>query len=111
MIDTFGVWRLRSGALVGLGVLLMLSGIKASAQAPVLDVAGVPTIVRNSTANMHAQGDSLWVGSFLSLTADGGNTWQIAEADSLFDTRNSVFSIDVEGDVIWVGLGFHQYGR
>ena len=76
------------------------------AQSPALDVTGVPTIVRNSTANMHAEGDSLWVGSFLSLTTDGGNSWQIADTDSLFSTRNSVFSIDIEGDVIWVGLGF-----
>ena len=76
------------------------------AQAPSLDVTGVPTISRNSTANLHAKGDSLWVGSFMNLTTDGGATWQIAEADSLFGSRNSVFSIDIEGDVIWVGLGF-----
>ena len=80
--------------------------LSAYSQAPALDVTGVPTIVRNSTANMHAEGDSLWVGSFLSLTTDGGNTWQIAEADSLFNSRNTVFSIDVEGDVMVVGLGF-----
>ena len=113
----FGIWRF-GGRLFFAGkqyrqwvwgmcmVILVLSSHTASAQAPSLDVAGVPTIVRNSTANLHAQGDSLWVGSFLNLTTDGGNTWQIAETDSLFDTRNSVFSIDIEGDVMWVGLGF-----
>lgn len=118
MIGKFGVWglllhsqlngRLRHlRVVVGVVVIgLAFGSAEAYAQAPVLDVAGVPTIVRNSTANMHAEGDSLWVGSFLSLTTDGGNTWQIADVDSLFDTRNSVFSIDVEGDVIWVGLGF-----
>ena len=120
MVDMFGVrclgfggardfpgrdaFRGRAGGF--LLALCLIASTNVYAQMPVLDVAGVPTIVRNSTANMHAQGDSLWVGSFLSLTTDGGNTWQIANTDSLFDTRNSVFSIDIEGDVMWVGLGF-----
>ena len=87
-------------------ILMMFVTVPAIAQVPTLDVAGVPTIARNSTANLHAQGDSLWVGSFLNLTTDGGNTWQIADVDSLFGSRNSVFSIDVEEDVMWVGLGY-----
>ncbi|MEZ4702430.1 MAG: FlgD immunoglobulin-like domain containing protein [Rhodothermales bacterium] len=78
----------------------------ARAQVPSLEAAGVPGIVRNSTANLHAQGDSLWVGSFLNLTTDGGASWSLADTDSLFGSRNSVFSIDVEGPVIWVGLGY-----
>ena len=105
MILRFGFkspgWILSACILFGI-----LPDATVLAQVPVLDSAGVPSIVRNSTANMHAEGDSLWVGSFLNLTTDGGNTWQIAETDSLFNTRNSVFSIDIEGDVIWVGLGF-----
>lgn len=94
------------------GVVLVITALPgllptiATAQVLTLDAVGVPTIARNSTANLHAQGDSLWVGSFLNLTTDGGNTWQIADADSLFGSRNSVFSIDVEGNVMWVGLGF-----
>ena len=76
------------------------------AQVPSLEATGVPTVARNSTSNLHAEGDSVWVGSFLNLTSDGGNSWFIADADSLFGSRNTVFSIDVEGSTIWVGLGF-----
>ncbi len=103
----------RAGLVVLMAVCLCLLGPEPQAvmgQVPTLDVVGVPTIARNSTANLHAEGDSLWVGSFLNLTTDGGDTWLIAEADSLFGTRNSVFSIDVEGDVVWVGLGFTSIG-
>ncbi len=92
----------------GLAVLFVLFSLVVSvrAQVPSLEAAGVPGIVRNSTANLHARGDSLWVGSFLNLTTDGGSTWLLADADSLFGSRNSVFSIDTEGDVVWVGLGY-----
>ena len=65
------------------------------AQVPSLDATGVPTVARNSTSNLHAEGDSVWVGSFLNLTSDGGNSWFIADADSLFGSRNTVFSIEV----------------
>ncbi len=92
-------------ALFAVAVLAMLPA-GSRAQVPVLDAAGVPGIVRNSTANLHAQGDSLWVGSYLNLTTDGGASWLLADTDSLFGTRNSVFSIDVEGPVIWAGLGY-----
>ncbi|MEM8489061.1 MAG: FlgD immunoglobulin-like domain containing protein [Bacteroidota bacterium] len=87
-------------------MLLLMLPAMAWAQVPSLEATGVPTISRNSTANLHAEGDSLWVGSFLNLTADGGNTWFVADADSLFGSRNTVFSIDVEGETIWAGLGF-----
>ncbi len=89
-------------------VALLFTGFcqQTWAQAPALDVTGVPTIARNSTSNLHAEGDSLWVGSFLNLTTDGGGTWFIADADSLFGSRNTVFSIDVEGRTIWTGIGY-----
>lgn len=86
----------------------MMAMPAAFSQAPALDVTGVPTIARNSTSNLHAEGDSLWVGSFLNLTYDGGDSWFIADADSLFGSRNSVFSIDIEGSTIWAGLGFNS---
>ncbi|RMF57238.1 MAG: hypothetical protein D6746_11435, partial [Bacteroidetes bacterium] len=35
-------------------------------------------------------------------------SWIDAPADSLFGTRNRVFSIDVEGPVVWVGLGYND---
>ena len=65
-----------------------------------------PGILSNGISNLHAEGDTLWAGPFLSLTTDGGATWQAAEADSLGRRTNRVFSIDVEGEVVWVGLGF-----
>ena len=67
-------------------------------------------ILANSVANLHAEGDSVWVGPFLNLTADGGNTWQVAAADSVGRSANRVFSIDVEGPVVWVGLGRSDSG-
>lgn len=65
-----------------------------------------PGILRNSVTNLQAQGDSLWVGPFLNLTVDGGENWFVTDADSLFGTRNTVFSLDVEGEIMWAGLGF-----
>lgn len=80
----------------------------ARAQAP--DAARVaemlPGILSNSVSNLHVEQGALWAGPFLNVTRDGGMTWEKADADSLFGTRNRVFSIDIEGDVIWVGLGF-----
>jgi len=63
-----------------------------------------PGILRNSITNLLAYGDSLWVGPYLNLTSDGGETWQVADVDSLWGTRNSTFSIDGEGKTIWVVL-------
>ena len=70
------------------------------------ELVPVQSILGNSISNLHAEGDTLWVGPFLSVTTDDGQTWQVAEADSLGLDASRVFSIDVEGDVIWVGLGF-----
>lgn len=87
-------------------VLLCILVSPAAGQAPSLDVTGVPTIARNSISNLHAEGDSLWVGSYLNLTTDAGQTWFVTDTDSLFGTRNTVFSIDVEGATIWAGIGY-----
>ncbi len=72
----------------------------------VAELLSTPGILRNGISNLGASGDSLWVGPFLNLTTDGGQTWLVPDADSLYGTRNRVFSVDVEGDVIWAGLGF-----
>ena len=62
-----------SGRAIGFVLALcLMASANVYAQMPVLDVAGVPTIVRNSTANMHAQGDSLWVGIVFELN----NRWR-----------------------------------
>ncbi|MFB3132006.1 MAG: hypothetical protein ACE10K_05755, partial [Rhodothermales bacterium] len=96
------------------GLLLCVGLIDGQAQSKRFNAARVaellpsPGILRNSIANLHAQGDSLWVGPFLNLTTDGGATWQVADADSLAGLRNRVYSLDVEGEVIWAGVGIAQ---
>ncbi|MFQ5570274.1 MAG: FlgD immunoglobulin-like domain containing protein [Rhodothermales bacterium] len=106
-------WNTKKTVLL-LGGVLACAGLFAAevqAQAKRFDAARVadllpsPGILRNSISNLHAQGDSLWVGPFLNVTVDGGATWQVADADSLAGLRNRVYSLDVEGEVIWVGLG------
>lgn len=93
-------------------LFLVLSTVSATAYAQefspkrVADLLETPSILRNSITNLHAEGDSLWVGPFLNLTTDEGATWQVAQTDSLVDSRNRLFSVDVEGSVIWAGLGF-----
>ena len=94
--------------LLGL-VIMMIPDVQAqSKRGDAARLAGLlpsPGILRNSIANLHAEGDALWVGPFLNLTTDGGTTWQVSDADTLAGFRNRVYSLDVEGDVIWAGLG------
>ncbi len=92
-----------------LGILtcaVVAGSTRAQAVLSVEDLVPTPGIMRNSVTNLHAQGDTLWAGPFLNMTADGGESWFVAEADSLLGTSNSVFSLDVEGPIIWAGLGF-----
>ncbi|MEX0599036.1 MAG: hypothetical protein WD205_00255, partial [Rhodothermales bacterium] len=78
------------------------SHAQSYAQSPrVADVLPADGILRNSVTNLHARGDTLWAGPFLNVTFDGGENWFVADVDSLFGSRNTVFSIDVEGPVIW----------
>ncbi len=92
-----------------LGILISAC-VAGSAQGQFLkhaaDLLPTPGILRNSITNLHAEGDSLWVGPFLNLTTDGGENWFVADADSLAGSRNSIFSLDVEGSVVWAGLGY-----
>ena len=107
-------WHNKGVVLLGLLLCLGSFGSQTQAQSKRFNAARVaellpsPGILRNSIANLHAQGDSLWVGPFLNLTTDGGATWQVADADSLAGLRNRVYSFDVEGEVIWAGVGISQ---
>ncbi len=65
----------------------------------------VTGILRNSVTNLHAEGDTLWAGPFLNMTRDGGQTWFVADVDSLAARRLNVYSLDVEGSVVWAGIG------
>lgn len=71
-----------------------------------MELLPVPSIPSNSVTKMATRGDSLWIGPLLNLTTDGGETWLQANTDSLSDSRNRVFSIDIDGDVIVAGLGY-----
>jgi len=92
--------RKRCSKTLALSVLLQIcSLIVCHAQQP------ARSILYNNVTNLHAEGEILWVGPFLSTTRDGGVSWQVADADSLARFSNRVYSIDVEGDVIWAGIG------
>ena len=93
---------------------LLLGAAEAQAQAPFRRAAPGATqalqparsLARNTVTVMKAEGDSLWIGPFLNLTTDGGQTFQQADAtDSLRATGDVLFSLDVEGEVLWAGLG------
>ncbi len=101
-----GIRANRTGWTGAIAAFLVAS---ASAQVPLspsgLGLLPSPGILRNSVTNLHAEGAALWVGPFLNHTRDGGQSWQVADSDSLAGFRNRVYSLDVDGDVIWVGLG------
>lgn len=94
-------------------LLTLLAGVgladaHAQFEKEAAELARVRGILRNSVTNLAAVGDSLWAGPYLNLTSDGGDTWYVADADSLFGTRNNVFSLHVTGDVVWAGLGYNR---
>ena len=88
-----------------LPVCLLWILLFALAAPPVRAQVATHSILDNSVANLHAEGEALWVGPYLNVTRDGGLTWQVADADSLHGLANRVYSIDAEGDIIWAGLG------
>lgn len=92
----------QSGADVPVGFTLKTAPGKTQTLTP------VPSIRSNFVANLHAEGDSLWVGPRLNLTTNGGTSWLMAEADSVSNGRGRVFSIDAEGRTIWAGLGYDE---
>ncbi|HEX7069719.1 MAG TPA: hypothetical protein VF190_02890, partial [Rhodothermales bacterium] len=105
--------RNRHAALAGALLLVGPFALPAAAQnlaadpTTVTELLPVIGISRNSVSNLHVAGDSLWVGPFLNMTPDEGATWFLADADSLLETANRVFSLDVEGRVVVAGLGFN----
>lgn len=88
------------------GILLLLA---APLQAQ--DLVFSPGILANSITNLETAGSSIWIGPYLNVSHDGGQSWQAADVDSLRGFVNSVYSLDIHGSsLIWAGLG-HQYSR
>ena len=64
-----------------------------------------PGILENSVEMMLARGDTLWVGPFLSLTTDAGESWKATDADSLRGHSRRAFSMSGAGSTLVAGLG------
>ncbi len=100
--------------LLFIAVAFLLAAGAAAQPVPRFTRAGLDTtrsILRNGVAVMEARGDSLWVGPYLNLTTDGGQTWQAPDLDSLgLRSRNMLYALDVEGPVLWAGLGYSAFG-
>jgi len=76
-----------------------------TSQASGQDLVQVSGILANSVTNLHAEGQTIWVGPHLNVSHDNGQTWNAVNTDSLSGLKNTVYSIDIERNVIWVGLG------
>ena len=90
-------------ALTGLTLLHSPRSVVAQS-----DLLPSPGILRNIVTNIHAEGSALWVGPFLNVTRDGGNSWFVANNDVFEGLHTRLYSLDIEGDVIWGGLGESQ---
>ncbi|MCY4673665.1 MAG: hypothetical protein OXD43_07880 [Bacteroidetes bacterium] len=81
--------------------LLIASALPLQAQ----DLVFSPGILANEITNISAAGESVWVGPYMNVSHDGGETWLAANVDSLRGFANSIYSIEVKGQEIWGGLG------
>jgi len=75
---------------------------------PAQDLVFSPGILGNSITNMASVGESIWVGPYLNVSHDGGETWQAANVESFRGFENSVYSLSIHGQSIWAGIG-RQY--
>lgn len=90
-----------SRALFGMLVILV-----APLQAQ--DLVLSPGILSNHITNLAAAGPSIWVGPYLNVSHDGGDTWQAVAAEPFQDFSNSVYSLAISNQSIWAGVG-NQY--
>jgi len=66
------------------------------------------TIRQNSTSNMEAFGDTLWVGPGMNRRIESQDEWFVpVNADSVFDGKGRVFSLSLAQNRIFAGLGFN----
>ena len=85
----------------GISGLLIAFALPLQAQ----DLVFSPGILANDITNISAAGESVWVGPYLNVSHDGGETWLAANVDSLRGFASSVYSLEVKGQHIWGGLG------
>lgn len=91
--------------LVGM-VLIATSQIQAQHVGPVPD--RYETLGQNSVTSLEASGNSLWIGPGLNRIDEGSPDIFIPQsADSVFDGRGRVFSLQAEQDKVLAGLGYN----
>lgn len=95
-------------------MLVVSIGTAGTSSAQQLDKRGAlqafePTggILGNSVSNLFLNGDSLWAGPFISVTADGGTTWETPSVETLLG-ESRVFSLDIERQTVVIGLGYND---
>ncbi len=69
-----------------------------------------PGILANDITNLGATGSSIWVGPYLNVSHDGGQTWQAVNVEPLREFTNSVYSLSIRGQSIWAGVA-NQYNQ
>lgn len=91
------------------GVILMLFLVNESyAQhfGPIPD--RFETLRQNSVTSLEVSGSSLWIGPGLNRISEGSSDIFIPQqADSVFEGRGRVFSLEARGDTVLAGLGFN----
>lgn len=92
-------------------VLIVAASCLSSVSGAAAQLAPARSIGENGVTNLHARGDSLWIGPLLHVTADGGETWMASGADSVSRERGRVFSLDAEAGEVVVGLGYSKEDR
>lgn len=87
-------------------ILLSAPDIYAQLIGPIPD--RFETIQQNSVTSLDAAGNSLWIGPGLNRIDEGSPDIFIPQtADSLFNGRGRVFSLDAEGNRVVAGLGYN----
>jgi photosystem II stability/assembly factor-like uncharacterized protein len=91
---------------MGIGLLAMGTGGGKAHVLPLRPDSLLRGITRNTVTHLAVQEPVLWTGPKLAYTPDGGRSWYLARADSLYNGRGTVYALHVEGDTIWASVGY-----
>ncbi len=87
-------------------ILLFATGIHAQLIGPIPD--RYETLRQNSVTSLDATGNSLWIGPGLNRIDEGSPDIFVPEtADSVFNGRGRVFSLEAEPNRVIAGLGYN----